>query len=79
LTAVEAQSFGVPVIALKAGGALDTVIEGVTGEFFKYQTVTSLIRAIKKLEQTRYNEITIKNNAKKFNKERFKQEFLKLL
>ena len=31
---VEAMSFGKPVIALRRGGATETVIEGETGEFF---------------------------------------------
>ena len=34
ITAVEAQSCGTPVAAFRAGGALDSVVEGVTGAFF---------------------------------------------
>lgn len=33
LTPVEAQAFGVPVLALRDGGYLDTTVEGVTGLF----------------------------------------------
>jgi glycosyltransferase involved in cell wall biosynthesis len=33
LTPAEAQSFGIPVVALRAGGYLDTTIDGVTGVF----------------------------------------------
>ena len=34
ILAVEAQACGMPVVARRAGGALDTVVDGVTGAFF---------------------------------------------
>ncbi len=74
ITAVEAQSFGVPVIAYKAGGALDTVIENKTGVFFEEQTKASLKQAIEKFDTMSFNDSYIKENAKKFSKERFKRE-----
>jgi glycosyltransferase involved in cell wall biosynthesis len=37
ITPVEAMASGTPVIALKAGGALETVVEGKTGLFFSDQ------------------------------------------
>jgi glycosyltransferase involved in cell wall biosynthesis len=42
---VEAQAAGRPVIALAAGGVLDTVVEGQTGLFFHEQTPAALIEA----------------------------------
>ncbi len=39
IAAVQAQSVGVPVIAYKAGGAKDIVVEGKTGIFFDKQEV----------------------------------------
>jgi len=41
ITAVEVQASGRPVIAYRRGGALETVEEGVTGEFFNEQTADS--------------------------------------
>src|SRR5690606_31783360 len=41
ISPVQAEAAGRPVIAYKGGGALDTVIAGVTGEFFEEQTVES--------------------------------------
>src|SRR5262249_13857962 len=42
ITPVQAQAAGRPVIAYQGGGALDTVVPGVTGEFFNDLTVDSL-------------------------------------
>ena len=33
ITSLEAQSFGVPIIVYRKGGALDTVVENKTGVF----------------------------------------------
>ena len=74
ITSVEAQSFGVPVIAYKAGGALDTVIENKTGVFFEKQTKSSLKQAIAKFDTMSFNREYLKLNAKRFNKIRFKRE-----
>lgn len=79
LVAVEAQSFGVPVIAYKKGGVLDSVIEGKTGLFFGKQTPQSLIAAIAKFDKWHFNKEELITNAARFSKENFKKEFLKLI
>jgi glycosyltransferase involved in cell wall biosynthesis len=43
---IEAMAAGTPVIAYKAGGALDYVKEGKTGMFFTEQTTDSLVQAL---------------------------------
>jgi glycosyltransferase involved in cell wall biosynthesis len=70
---VEAQAAGCPVIAYKAGGALETVIDGTTGLFFEEQSAESLGDAVKRFEdltQCFRNEALIKN-AQRFSKTRF--------
>ena len=47
---VEAQAAGCPVIAYRRGGALDTIIDGVTGIFFDEQTSASLTEAMNRFE-----------------------------
>jgi len=47
---VEAMAAGRPVVAYKAGGALETVIPEVTGVFFDEQTPDSLIEGVQRLE-----------------------------
>jgi glycosyltransferase involved in cell wall biosynthesis len=74
---IEAQACGTPVIAYGKGGALETVIEGETGIFFKEQTAKSLKEAIEKFEglDTAWNSQKIRENAERFSKERFQREF----
>lgn len=76
LTVLEAQSFGKPVIALKGGGAIETVIEGKTGIFFYPQTTYALIEAFKKFNEMTFNEADCIKQAEKFSKERFKKQFM---
>jgi glycosyltransferase involved in cell wall biosynthesis len=63
---VQAQAAGRPVIAFKGGGALDTVIPGVTGEFFETQTVEALIEVLQTFDATRYNSAAIRDHALQF-------------
>jgi len=75
LVAVEAQSFGKPVIAFGRGGVTETVIDGKTGWFFKEQTAKSLINLVLKFKSLK--EIDCIENAKRFSKEKFQEEFKK--
>jgi len=75
---VEAQAAGCPVIAYGQGGALDTVIDGVTGMLFDEQSVPCLVETITKFQSLSgtldANEMI--ENARRFNKARFMDEFL---
>jgi len=73
---VEAQVCGRPVIAYAAGGALETVVDGVTGLFFKETKTESLVRAVKKFEEIKhtFSSSSIRNNALRFNENVFKRE-----
>ena len=79
LVALEAQSFGVPVIAYRKGGAADTVVEAKTGIFFDKQTPESLIRAIRKFDKWHPNKEELITHAARFSKEIFKRRFLKVI
>jgi glycosyltransferase involved in cell wall biosynthesis len=74
LTPVEAQSCGRPVIAYRAGGALESVIEGQTGVFFDKQEKASLIGAIRKFNGMTFDAAKIRENASRFDKEVFKRK-----
>jgi len=75
---VEAMAAGRPVIAFGKGGALDTVIDGVTGLFFYEQSTNALINAIGAYEnaQHRFSKSIIINHARCFEKEVFKKNIL---
>jgi len=73
---IEAMMVGRPVIAYKKGGALETVIPSLSGEFFDTQTVKDLKNAIVNFDKNKYNPIEIKEYAKKYGVERFRKEIL---
>jgi glycosyltransferase involved in cell wall biosynthesis len=75
IVAVEAQSYGKPVIAYGHGGVTETVIPNKTGYFFNNQTAESLIQTVKQFKSLNAEDCI--ENAKKYSKERFKNEFLK--
>lgn len=71
ITAVEAMASGTPVIALKAGGALDYVRPGVTGEFFDKPTVQSLTAVLRTFDGQSYSSAAIRAYAQRFSKKTF--------
>lgn len=75
LTSLEAQALGKPVIAFKAGGALETVIEGKTGIFFDIQTEEDLKDALVRLDSVKIDPLDCINNAKKYSRENFIKNF----
>lgn len=79
LVVVEAQSFGKPVIALRKGGALDTIKEGKTGIFFDEQSVAALMEAIQVFEKRTFNPQDMKKQAENFSEKNFKEEIEKLV
>lgn len=68
---VEAQACGTPVIAFGKGGALETVVDSVSGIFFDTQSVESLCEAVERFETMEFNATDISKHARKFSEERF--------
>jgi glycosyltransferase involved in cell wall biosynthesis len=78
IVTVEAQACGTPVIAFGRGGSIETVVEGVTGLFFREQTAEAIIDAVERFESTgmgRWNSQAIRSHAEQFNAARFREEF----
>lgn len=75
LVSLEAQVLGKPIIAYKDGGALETVIDGKTGIFFKEQTIDSLAEALMRLSKTHFKREEIIKNTQRFSKENFIKNF----
>lgn len=74
ITPVQAQAAGRPVIAYKGGGALDTVVEGVTGAYFTQQTVDSLADLMAGFDAAAYDPATIRAHALQFDTAIFNQQ-----
>jgi glycosyltransferase involved in cell wall biosynthesis len=69
---LEAMASGRPVIAFGRGGALETVVDGVTGLLFQEQTVDALAAAISQCEQMHWDGDAIAAHARSFGKDQFK-------
>jgi glycosyltransferase involved in cell wall biosynthesis len=78
LVPLEAQACGKPVIAFAGGGGQETVIRGVTGEFFYPQTADSLIEVLVKLNVKKYLPENCYRQAQKFCLEEFIKIFKKM-
>ncbi|MFA6259333.1 MAG: glycosyltransferase [Candidatus Peribacteraceae bacterium] len=69
---LEAQACGTPVIAYGQGGALDTVLDGVTGLFFAQQTIRSLYNALQRFDTLHFDPEQIRAHAQQFSGELFR-------
>ena len=74
LVPLEAQASGRPVVAYGAGGALETVVEGITGVFFPEQTTDSLVGALRRLDLIDFEPTAIRRHAESFSFEAFSQQ-----
>ncbi len=76
---VEAMSAGRPVIAFAGGGALDTVLPGVTGELFQPQSVEGLLAVLEGFDPRAYDPAACRAQAEKFSRARFQRELMDFL
>jgi len=71
IAAVEAMAAGKPVLALRRGGALETVIDGGTGLLYEEPTAESFLDAVARLPSTRWDAGAIQARARNFDSARF--------
>ncbi len=71
---VEAQACGRPVIALGRGGALESVVDRVTGVFFQEQTPAALAAAVVATDGFAWDRAIIRRHAEQFSRQRFIKE-----
>lgn len=79
ITPVQAQAAGRPVIALRGGGALDTVVEGETGVFFEEPAVESLMAALERFDAAAFEPARAVENARRFDVEVFRREMVEYI
>ncbi len=75
IAAVEAQAAGRPVVALRAGGVRETVLEGETGVFFDEATPESLIEAVRAFDPLAVDPAACVANARRYDVEVFREAF----
>lgn len=68
---VEAQAAGKPVVALAAGGALETVKNGVTGVLYREASPEALLRAVRRLDRLATAPHEIAASAEQFSSAAF--------
>jgi glycosyltransferase involved in cell wall biosynthesis len=74
LTPLEAAAFGRPVVALRAGGHLDTVQPGVTGLFVEELDPRAFADAMRRCLSTAWSRSALHAHAERFSRERFDAE-----
>jgi glycosyltransferase involved in cell wall biosynthesis len=71
LVPLEAAAAGRPTIAYAAGGALETIVDGETGAFFRDARPGALAAAIRSFDPARYDPRGLRAHAEAFRPERF--------
>lgn len=73
---LEAMASGRPVIAYGSGGALDTVVENLSGTFFHEQTPEALIAAIESFEahEDAFDPVAMRQHARGFGRDVFRRK-----
>ncbi len=79
ITAIEAMASGRPVVAYGAGGALETVLPGKTGELFDEQSWEALADTIVRFQPERFRPELIREHALQFDTERFKERITRFI
>lgn len=74
LVPVETMACGRPVLAFAAGGALETVVAGTTGEFFASQDAAAIRAAVREFDPDSYDPVAIRAHAEYWRIERFAGE-----
>jgi len=71
LMPLEAAASGVPSIAFRAGGATESIVEGMTGDFFDRPDPNDLAAAMRAFDPARFESAKLRAHAARFSTERF--------
>ena len=70
---LEVAAAGRPCIAFRAGGAMETVMEGITGLFFDQQTPECLAACMERFEHCDWSPLALRAHAETFRREVFQE------
>ncbi|WP_052206884.1 glycosyltransferase [Sinomonas humi] len=73
ITPLEAGAWGKPTIALRAGGYLDTIADGVTGRFIEDPTAEAIRSAVLAFEESDWDHSAIRAHVDRFSEDRFRE------
>jgi glycosyltransferase involved in cell wall biosynthesis len=76
---LEVAAAGRPTIAYRAGGAIETILDGVTGVFFEQQEPEALAAAIMRFEQGEWSPRVLRRHAEGFGIDAFQTRFRSFL
>jgi glycosyltransferase involved in cell wall biosynthesis len=79
LTPLEGNGFGKPAAVLRAGGFLDTVVEGVNGVFFDEPNPNAIAAALVRLASDTSSPSAIRAHASRFSETRFAQRLVEIV
>lgn len=79
ITPLEAGTFGKPTIALKAGGFLDTIKEGVNGTFIDSPDVVSIAEKVRNFDPKLFNPKIIRETVGDFSEKKFHNKINNIL
>ncbi|MEK7583332.1 MAG: glycosyltransferase [Patescibacteria group bacterium] len=76
---VEAMMHGKPVLALRRGGALEYVQEGINGLFFDDPHEAVLADGVRRIREMKFDTEAIKSSAEKFSWQKFQSSFSNII
>jgi glycosyltransferase involved in cell wall biosynthesis len=76
---LEAMASGMPVLGLRAGGLVETSVEGVTGAFFDAPEIDAMAEAWTAFKARDYDPAALRAHAESFGEARFAGEFASAL
>ena len=79
ISAVEAQACGCPVIALGAGGAAETVQDGVNGILFPEQREDEIVHAVRRFEAMTWPVEQVRRRVEMLSRENFQHSIRKFI
>lgn len=77
ITPLEASAWGVPTVALRAGGYLDTIVEGVNGVFVDAPTVDDVVAGVARLVARDWDGEAMQDHAASFSEDGFGRQIQK--
>ncbi|WP_216442155.1 glycosyltransferase, partial [Arcanobacterium phocae] len=76
---LEASAWGVPTVALRAGGYLDTIVDGVNGVFVEEPTVDAVAKGVERLLAHDWDPAAMQAHAERFSEEEFARQIRALV